>query len=153
MAKISNERKATYYVGIGMIVLGVILFFSVFFSAARFMNNPFGGGGFMMNRGPSFMNAVIGMVFIIAGTVVANIGARGAAGSGVILDPERAREDLKPYSEAAGGMINDVISNIDVVDKITSSKENKEIIKIKCRNCGALNDEDAKYCKSCGKEV
>lgn len=156
MAKISNERKAAYYIGIGMIVLGFILFISVFFSAASFMNNPFSGSFNGMNRGPSFMNAVIGMVLIIAGSIVANIGAKGAAGSGIILDPEKAREDLKPYSEAAGGMINDVISNIDVVDKITNTKEEreeKEVIKVRCRSCGTLNDEDAKYCKSCGEEV
>lgn len=152
MAKISNERKATYYIGLVMIALGFILFISVFFSAASMMRDPF-GGSFGMNRGPSFMNAVIGMVLMIAGGVVTNIGARGAAGSGIILDPEKAREDLKPYSEAAGGMINDVISNIDVVDKITGTKEEKEVIKIRCRSCGTLNDEDSKYCKNCGEEI
>lgn len=31
------------------------------------------------------------------------------------LDPEKAREDLKPYSAAAGRMINNVIENIDIV--------------------------------------
>lgn len=34
-----------------------------------------------------------------------------------------------------------------------SESEVKEIIKIKCKECGALNDEDAKFCKSCGKEL
>lgn len=80
------------------------------------------------------------------------IGAKGAAGSGLVLDPDKAREDLKPYNEAKGGMINDVISNIDVVDKIITHEE-KEVIKIKCRECGGLNEEDAKFCKSCGKEL
>jgi hypothetical protein len=93
------------------------------------------------------------MILIIAGGIVSNIGARGAAGSGLILDPEQAREDLKPFNEARGGMINDVISNIDIVDKITHTQETKEIIKIKCRNCGGLNDEDAKFCKGCGHEL
>lgn len=153
MSKISSERKATYYVGLGMIVLGFILFISVFFSMASFMSNPFGGGGFGFGKVPSFFNAIIGMILMIAGSIVMNIGARGAAGSGIILDPDKAREDLKPYSEAAGGMINDVISNIDVVDKITTPRVEREIIKIKCRNCGSLNDEDAKYCKSCGEEI
>ena len=148
MAKISNERKATYYIGIGMIVIGFILFFSVFFSVASFMNNPFGGG-----KEPSFMNSIVGMVLIIAGAIVMNIGARGAAGSGLLLDPEKAREDLKPFNEAKGGMINDVITNIDAVDKIISPHEEKEVIKIKCRSCGSLNDEDAKFCKGCGQEL
>lgn len=152
MAKISNERKATYYIGMGMMILGFILFISVFFSVASLMNGPF-DGGFGMGGGPSFGNGIIGMVLMISGSVVMNIGARGAAGSGVILDPEKAREDLKPFNEAKGGMINDVISNIDVVEKITSQKEEKEVVKIRCRSCGSLNDEDAKFCKSCGKEI
>ena len=34
LAKISKERKVTYYIGLGMIVLGFILFISTFFEAA-----------------------------------------------------------------------------------------------------------------------
>lgn len=148
MAKISKERKAAYYIGIGMMVLGFVLFISVFFAAASFMNNPFGG-----SESPSFMNSVVGMVLMIAGSIVMNIGARGAAGSGLLLDPNKAREDLRPFNEAKGEMINDVISNIDVVQKITRPYEQKEVIKIRCRICESLNDEDAKFCKGCGKEL
>jgi hypothetical protein len=148
MAKITKERKVTYYIGIGMVGIGFILFISVFFSAASFMNDPFGGSGI-----PPFTNSVIGMVFMIAGSVVMNIGAKGAAGSGLLLDPDKAREDLKPFNEAKGGMINDVISNIDAVDQITNSKETREVIKIRCRSCRSLNDEDARFCKTCGKEL
>ena len=150
MAKLSKERKITYYLGMGMVALGFILFISVFFSFARFMNNPqqlIGGGG------PSFMNAIIGMSLIIAGSVVKNIGAKGAAGSGLLLDPEKARQDLRPFSEAAGGIINDAIGNMDVAKKFTTVGDEKEIIKIKCRSCGILNDEDAVFCKGCGKPL
>ena len=148
MTNISKKRKVTYYIGIGMIVLGFILFISLFFSVASSMNNPNWDG-----NGPSFMNSILGMVLMIAGSLVSNIGAKGAAGSGLLLDPNQAREDLKPFNEAKGGMINDVISNIDVVDNITKHHEEKEVIKIRCRNCGGLNDEDAKFCKGCGKEI
>jgi hypothetical protein len=154
MSKISNERKATYYIGIGMMALGFILFISIFFSAASIVNAPFaldeisGFGG-----GPSFTGPVVGMVLMIAGSIVMNIGAKGTAGSGLFLDPDKAREDLKPFNEAKGRMINDVISNIDVVDKISKPHEGKEVIKIRCRNCSGLNDEDARFCKVCGREL
>lgn len=151
MSKISKERKVTYYIGMAMMILGFILFISVFFQFASFMSNP---DPFMINRpGPSFMNAIIGMVFAIIGGMVMNIGAKGAAGSGLILDPEKSREDLKPFNEAKGGMINDVISNIDVIDKIVKPTSGQDIVKIRCRICSSLNDEDAKFCKSCGKEL
>lgn len=148
MSKITKQRKATYYIGMGMMVIGFLLFISVFFATARFMDNPF-----MYDRQPSFSSPIIGMILMMAGTFVMNIGAKGAAGSGLLLDPEKAREDLKPFNEAKGGMINDVVSNIDIIDNIGKSHEEKEIIKIKCRNCGSLNEEDAKFCKSCGKEI
>jgi hypothetical protein len=148
MAKITKQRKITYYIGIGMAIVGFILFISVFFSVGRSMNDPFG-----QNQPPSFSNSVIGLVLIIAGFIIMNIGARGAAGSGLLLDPEKAREDLKPFNEAKGGMINDVISNIDIVGNLTKPQENKEVIKIRCKSCKSLNEEDAKFCKECGKEI
>ncbi|MGI6561054.1 MAG: zinc ribbon domain-containing protein [Clostridia bacterium] len=147
MSKISKERKVTYYIGIIMIVLGFILFFSVFLFTASMMSNPFGG------KVPPFGNAVIGMILIIVGSLVKNIGAKGTAGSGLILDPDKAREDLKPFNEAKGAMINDTISKIDVVSKLATPQQEKEVIKIRCRSCGTLNDEDAKFCKECGKEI
>jgi len=147
MSKISKERKVTYYIGIGMGILGFILFISVFFSFTSVMDDPFEA------TLPSFSNAIVGMLLIIGGSIVASIGAKGAAGSGLKLDPEQAREDLKPFNEAAGGMISDVISNIDAIDHITKPQLPKETIKIRFRNCKGLNDEDAKFCKSCGQEI
>ncbi len=146
MTKLSKKRKATYYIGIGLMILGFILFISVFFFGISSMSS-------MSMEMPPFQNAVIGMILIIVGGIVMNIGVKGAAGSGLILDPEKAREDLKPFNEAKGEMINDVISNIDAVDQMTKQHGTKEVIKIKCRSCDSLNDEDARFCKGCGKEL
>lgn len=151
MAKITKGRKITYYVGMVMVVLGFILFISLFFSVASYINNPV--DPFDGKSVPSFENSILGMILMIVGFFVMNIGAQGAAGSGLVLDPKKAREDLKPFNEAKGQMINDVISNIEVAEKIIKSNEVKEVIKIKCRNCGILNDEDAKFCKECGREL
>lgn len=145
MSKIPQERKVLYYVGMGMMVLGFILFFSVFLSVGCMMNDP------MAFRVPPFGNGIIGFILIFIGNMLQRVGAKGAAGSGMILDPDKAREDLKPYNEAMGGMIHDVISNVDVLDDMVKKPEEKEVIKIRCRNCQSLNDEDARFCKSCGQ--
>jgi ribosomal protein L40E len=149
MSKISKERKVTYYIGMGLMIIGFLLFISVFFQVASFTNDPFS----MTNTEPSFSNAIFGFILIAIGGIVSNIGAKGAAGSGMILDPDQAREDLKPFNEAKGQMLNDVISNIDVANNLAKPAEEKEIIKIKCRSCGTLNEEDAKFCKSCGETL
>ncbi len=148
--KISNERKSIYYLGLGLTVLGVVLFMSSFFIGASGMDLGFG-----MDMGmPSFFKvALIGMICIMVGGVLMNIGAKGAAGSGLILDPEKARDDLKPFTSAAGGMINDAMENIDLSKIKGEKKEGKEVIKIRCRSCNELNDEDSKFCKSCGERI
>lgn len=35
----------------------------------------------------------------------------------------------------------------------TSSVAEKEVVKVKCRNCGNLEPEDAAYCRKCGKPM
>ncbi|MBF7097012.1 zinc ribbon domain-containing protein [Alkalibacter mobilis] len=137
--EISDERKTLYYVGIGVSTIGFILFISTFFS---FMNPES-----MFDSGPGLMMAkpVIGVLMVGGGSAIRRIAARGAAGSGLILDPDKAREDLSPWSKMAGGMLNDALEETSV--------KSEPIIKIKCQNCSALNDEDSKFCKECGKEI
>lgn len=150
MSNISNKRKATYYIGLAMTGIGFLLFISTFFIG--FNTDPFYPGTTQNPIG----NAVIGMMLMIAGGIVSSIGAKGAAGSGLILDPEKAVEDLKPYNTAAGEMINDVVGQVDAVSHLTggtAQSETREIIRIKCRECGSLNEEDAKFCKACGREL
>lgn len=131
-----NNRKFLYYLGNGITVLGFIIFISVFFVG---FGNDFGA------IEASFKNAPIGLVMVIVGSIISSIGKRGLSGSGVILDPEKAREDLKPFSKQAGGMISDALEEID--------RPNKETIKVRCANCKHLNDESAKYCNNCGAEL
>ncbi|HOK62436.1 MAG TPA: zinc ribbon domain-containing protein [Soehngenia sp.] len=134
--EIPSSRKTLYYVGMILTIIGVILFLSNFVLV-------FTGNVFNVNPLISF----IGFIMVAVGQIIRVIGAKGVAGSGIILDPEKAREDVKPYSKAMGGVIDDVLSNVD------STNVSKEIVKIKCRNCGELNDEDSVYCKSCGEKL
>ncbi|OLS03085.1 zinc ribbon domain-containing protein [Tissierella creatinophila] len=151
--KISKERKTIYYIGMGLSAIGFILFISTFFTT--FTGSAFDDIGFEPGMPSSFMTAPLGMIFMIVGGFLMNLGAKGAAGSGLLLDPEKARDDLKPYSSAAGGMINDAIDNMDIVKDKKKNEETKstQVIKIKCRACGELNEEDAKFCKSCGERM
>lgn len=149
MAKLKSSRKVTYYIGLGIMILGIILFLSTFLIITFGMM----GNSFIMEGIPPFANGIIGFILTAVGKLIMEIGAKGAAGSGLLLDPDKAREDLQPFNEAKGGMINDVIRNIDIVDDIAKSNQKQEVIKIKCRSCGSLNDEDAKFCKGCGKDL
>ncbi|WP_028829963.1 zinc ribbon domain-containing protein [Proteocatella sphenisci] len=139
--EISQERKMLYYGGMAVTGIGVLLFFSAFLS---FMNPM---GMLMEDSMSSFMmRPFIGIIMIAAGGFMRTVAARGVAGSGMVLDPKKAREDLSPWSSMAGGLIKDALDETDLDSK-------KEIIKIRCINCSELNDEDATFCKKCGKKI
>lgn len=141
--QISPERKAIYYLGMGLVVVGVLLFFS------NFLTRPTAGNleKFGEQADALFTRAVLGMILIVVGAIGMGIGSQGLAGSGVVLDPEEAREDLEPWSRMKGGMLQDALSEVEVVNKLAAPPPE---IKVRCRACQALNDENAKHCDQCG---
>ena len=144
--KISEERKTAYYVGMALMILGGILFASTFVTFIA----HFGDFSNFESRAKSdAMRAFGGMALLIIGGIVRGIGARGLAGSGVVLDPEKAREELEPYSRMAGGMVKDALDEAD----IHFGGKSERVIMIKCTSCGKLNEEDSKFCQECGKPI
>lgn len=144
--QISGERKAAYYIGMVLMILGGLSFFSVFVTGA--MN--FGDfSNFDSDVKSSAFRAIGGMALLVVGAIVRGIGARGLAGSGVVLDPEQAREELEPYSRMAGGMVKDALDEADV----NLGGQAEQVVMIRCRECGKLNEEDSKFCQECGKKI
>ena len=147
MREIPESRKVTYYIGMMIAILGGILFASVFLSFAMHFGE--------FDPGESFGKSIAargfgGMFLIIIGGIIMNIGARGAAGSGIVLDPKQAREDLEPLARMGGGMLKDALDEADInLGKNSSEK----VIMIRCRNCQKLNEEDSKFCQECGKPI
>jgi hypothetical protein len=144
--QITPERKATYYLGMVLIIVGVI---TIIISMISFMNS-FGNHTTISQGAPAPMYPFfIGMIIIGVGSIIQNIGKRGMAGSGAVLDPAQARRDLEPYSRMAGGMIQDALEEASILP----NKQAERVVLIKCRDCSALNEEDAKFCKQCGKPI
>jgi RNA polymerase subunit RPABC4/transcription elongation factor Spt4 len=82
------------------------------------------------------------------------IGSRGWAGSGVILDPDQARDDVKPWSRMSGRVAQDMLSEINVVKKLEDHLDAPAAqVKIRCRQCQSLNEETAKFCNQCGAAI
>lgn len=141
--RISEQRKTAFYLGTGLMVIGGLLFASTFIAIL----SSFGGspsGGSMMETG--MLRAFIGIALLAIGGMVRGIGARGLAGSGVILDPKRARQDLEPYSRMAGGMLGDALDEADV----NLGGEPEQVVMVRCPACRTLNEEGSKFCQECG---
>jgi len=142
--QISEKRQTAYYIGMGMMILGGILFLSTFLTFALHFGDF---SNFESNAKSDIFRAFGGMGLIIAGSFIRGIGARGLAGSGVVLDPAKAREDLEPYSRMAGGMVKDALEETG----LGQAKATETIVKIRCQSCGSLNAENANFCQKCGK--
>ena len=147
---IPPERKAGFFIGLGLSGLGIILFLSVFISGAM----HFGDFSDFEARGRNeAMRAIIGMILIMVGGVIAGISRSGLAGSGLTMNPQGMRKDLEPWNRATGGMLNDSLEEANLGKHLSGivGGSPKEIVKVRCPQCGALNDEGAKFCNQCGK--
>jgi len=147
MKRISTERKTAYYLGMILVGIGFLLFFSVFITGAA----NFGDfSNFESEARSSIFRAVTGVALIIIGGILRGIGAKGLAGSGVVLNPGRARSELEPFSRMTGGIVKDVLEEADVE---LGGGSPETVVKIRCRECGKLNEEDSKFCQECGKQI
>jgi hypothetical protein len=144
--RISGKRKTAYYLGMGLMILGGVLFASTFVTFAMHVGDF---SNFDWRAKSVFLRAFGGMALVFVGGILRGIGGRGLAGSGVVLDPERARDDLEPYSRMAGGMVKDALEEA----RVNSAGRADKIIMFRCRACGKLNEEDSKFCQECGKEM
>lgn len=149
-------RKFLYYGGMVVTGIGILLFLSVFVTGfldvGRSMG-PMGSFGAFQRSGQSmFGRAFLGVVLSAVGQVMRAIGAKGLAGSGVVLDPQQARRDIEPWSRAAGGALSDALSEVEI-RKSGKQSEARTVVKVRCRECGALNDESNQFCGRCGKQL
>ena len=120
-------------------LIGGLSFFSVFVTGC--MN--FGDfSNFEGDAKSSMFRALLGMALLIAGGALASVGARGLAGSGLILDPEQARGDLEPFARQGGGMVKDALDEAG----IAVGRGDGPQIMIRCRACQTLNEEGSKFC-------
>jgi hypothetical protein len=153
--QISPERKWIYYTGLTLSAIGLVSFLSTFVTFAMHFGDF---SNFEGNARSDFLRAVVGMILMIAGGAVTTIGARGASGSGLLLDPERASRDLEPFARMSGRLKDAEFSEMHTVRETLGSLAGQggaapPEVKVRCRGCQALNDEDARYCGQCGARI
>lgn len=121
---ISPERQAAYYAGNAISGLGLILFLSNFFIMPTAMTRPTSFDNFGRQASEDMTNfaarAIGGMILIGIGQAIASMGKLGAAGSGVVLNPEQARKDVEPWSRMVGGVVSDALDEVKL--PVTESK-------------------------------
>ena len=154
MAKkdISPTRKLLYYAGMFLLILGIIIFLTTFFSNFNAVSSS-SQFPFQRPRKMDMSGALVAGIMWIVGVFMMSIGKSGLSGSGIILSPQGEREDLEPWNRSKGGQIKDMLEEVQIGELIKDAKETETVIKIKCQECDALNDEEDNFCGNCGKEL
>jgi hypothetical protein len=149
--QIPPERKALYYGGMALVGIGLLLFLSTF---VTFMANFGNFDDFDARAKSEGFRAFGGMILTMIGLFMMNVGAKGWAGSGIVLDPEKGRKDIEPWSRMGGGIFQDALSEVEALKpgggKLGSPEPQ---VKVRCQKCQALNDETAKFCNQCGSAI
>jgi hypothetical protein len=122
--QISEDRKAVYYLGMVILVIGVLTFGSVFVSGMTQTTPDF--ASFEQESNSMGTRAIVGFVLIGLGGILMGVGQRGLAGSGIILDPEQAREDVEPWARAAGGVLKDALEETGLPVGASEKKEDED---------------------------
>lgn len=148
---VSAERQGAFNVGTVLTGVGfvtILVCFIGFVTAGHDSVSNFGGGA---NPVAWWIGIFIGMVIAGIGRATRTIAARGVAGSGLVLDPERARTDLEPWARMGGGMLRDAIdeSGLPIGQSAPPAEPAAAPVKVRCRQCKALNDEHDKFCSQC----
>lgn len=118
--QISGSRKALYYAGTAIIILGLLLFFSTFFLVFSDIGPC---DTWQSSIGTMVYRAIGGMALLFIGAILRMIGVRGLAGSGVVLDPDKARDDLEPWARMAGGIVKDAADEAGVTPGAASNRD------------------------------
>jgi len=118
------------YVGGGIAITGILMFFSVFISAALNVGNFDGFDNFAARGRSMALRGVFGMLMIIGGSVLGGIAALQGRNAGGRSGPSN-----------------------DGTWSFGSEKDLVGPVKIRCPKCRALNDEAAKFCDQCGAEL
>ena len=152
---VQTWRKAAYYGGAVVIVLGFILFFVPFvstfsfFGSMRFGRAAPGDGFFGAFR--TFPLAFVGVLLIMAGQGLRSLGRKGLAGSGVVLSPQGEARDAEPWQRSKGAQMQDALEEVPMIrDAMARGGGAEPQIRVRCTKCGYLETEDAKFCSGCG---
>ena len=133
MKDYSQHKDIMVAIGIPLIAVGAIISIIGWTS--------FGRGSF--DSAPTY-----GMMFI-GGAFMAMIGFSLLRLAFIRPVSKYVATEASPAMKIAGQSIGEGLKESGIV----SGGQSKEVVKIKCRNCGYLDTEDAEFCSKCGKKL
>jgi hypothetical protein len=142
-AKAMRTSKIMVIIGLVGLVTGIVLYI-VGFTIDTFIIAPLVIGGFLLVISFGVLAFGLQIRFAANAGKYARYMARETAPAANIMMKKTA-----PGMKTAAGAVAEGIA--EGLGKEGMSLGGKEVVKIKCRNCGYLETEDAEYCSKCGQ--
>lgn len=146
-------RKWAYYGGTALQAIGMLTFFGnfgmIFVSFSHMGLGP--GTDSPATQVPRmfamFPIFIVAMLVMIAGGALRTAGRKGLAGSGLILSPRKEAQDAEAWRRSEGAQKQ---MELEEMPSLAGGLGAREVVKVRCRGCGYLETEDARFCSGCG---
>jgi uncharacterized membrane protein len=132
-----------------LLIVGIVMFLvsslPAFLAMNRVAADPFQPGGFDLVSGSfflSFLLGSIGFILIAVGAIALRLGMVQPV-SGYLAT--EAGPAIRTASSAIGAGLRDV--------GFGPAAAPPTVVRVKCRNCGYLETEDAEFCSKCGQRI
>ena len=136
------NRGSLTAIGAILIIISIILFLVAVTSLMAPTSNPIDFAARQAQMNSSFVTALIGMVLLAVGFGALRLGMIRPV---ITYVASEASPAIERVSEAAAEGLKKEFG--------TSPLRGESVVKVKCRNCGYLENEDAIYCGKCGKPL
>jgi hypothetical protein len=91
----------------------------------------------------TMLQALGGAGLIVSGALLRRVGSHGLAGSGVVLDPRRARQDVQPWSELRGGVLRDTLDTAGLTPRGAELPFDEKLRRLhRSRQEGLISEEE-----------
>lgn len=157
-----QRKKKMKIIGFITLIMGISLIIAgIFFSIASLNSmGDFDNNNFMLFGGASVGCFFVGVVCIMVTIMLFRIAYHreiiryGYEETGMALDTASERA-VDGYGRIIGKGSEAVARGIKSAGgiKLDVDSNKEQIIMVKCKACGTLNDENAKYCDECGQLI
>lgn len=142
----AGQRRVLQVGGVLCLVAGLVLFLMGPLAALRSFGSAASGDGGVEDAVGGMMGLVLfsflGMLFLVAGAVMARFGFMRPVAE---LTATETAGALEHAAGAAGRGLRGA--------GLGAGREGGEVVKVKCRGCGFLDSEDARFCSGCGASM
>jgi hypothetical protein len=148
-----EKKKNTRAIGLVLLIVGIFLFILGIANIYTVFTTPTDWGNFAQHSSNMMGRFIIGGGMTFLGFFLIGIGYQLYAATHIRGFARFAATETAPATKIMTEAIASGLSRGFSEEGGSPFSSTKEVIKLKCRNCGYLETEDADFCSKCGERI